>query len=54
MNLQRVQKDEENMLHAVITVFIKRRKIEIAGLYEEPFTRFGENPVEKLFSEEEM
>jgi type I restriction enzyme, R subunit len=38
----------------VQSVFINRRKLDIADLYEEPFTRFGQNAVEKLFSEEEI
>jgi type I restriction enzyme, R subunit len=46
--------DQSRFLRAVQSVFINRRKLEIADLYEEPFTRFGQNAVEKLFSEEEI
>jgi type I restriction enzyme, R subunit len=46
--------DQSRFLRAVQSVFINRRKLDIADLYEEPFTRFGQNAVEKLFSEEEI
>ncbi len=35
-------------------MFLQRRKLELADLYEEPFTNFGANAVEKLFSETEV
>jgi hypothetical protein len=35
-------------------MFLQRRKLELADLYEEPFTNFGANAVEKLFSEGEI
>jgi len=46
--------DQSRFLRAVQTVFIERRKLELADLYDEPFTNFGSNAVEKLFSEEEI
>jgi type I restriction enzyme R subunit len=35
-------------------MFLQRRKLELADLYEEPFTNFGTNAVEKLFGEIEI
>jgi len=46
--------DQSRFLRAVQTVFLERRKLELADLYEEPFTNFGANAVEKYFSEEEI
>jgi type I site-specific restriction endonuclease len=45
----------ENLeLRAVQTVFLDRKKVELADLYEEPFTSFGMNAVERLFSGKEI
>ncbi|HEY5124577.1 MAG TPA: DEAD/DEAH box helicase family protein [Ignavibacteria bacterium] len=46
--------DQSRFLRAVQTVFLERRKLDIADLYEHPFTNFGTNAVEKLFTEEEI
>ncbi len=46
--------DQSRFLHAVQNVFIHRRKLELADLYEEPFTNFGTNAVEKLFSNKDI
>ena len=46
--------DQSRFLRAVQTVFLERRKLEVADLYEEPFTNFGSNAVEKYFTEEEI
>jgi hypothetical protein len=35
-------------------MFLQRRKLELPDLYEEPFTNFGANAVEKLFGEYEI
>ncbi len=35
-------------------MFLQGRKFELADLYEEPFTNFGANAVEKMFSESEI
>lgn len=35
-------------------MFLQRRKLELVDLYEEPFTNFGANAVEKLFGESEI
>ena len=39
-------------LRAVQSVFLKKRWLEVADLYEEPLERFGENAVERWFTEE--
>ncbi|MEG5164033.1 type I restriction-modification enzyme R subunit C-terminal domain-containing protein [Microcoleus sp. AT3-A2] len=41
-------------LRAVQNVFLKNRRLEVADLYEEPLDRFGEDAVERWFSEEEV
>jgi type I restriction enzyme, R subunit len=46
--------DQTRFLRTVQTVFMQKRKLEAADLYEPPFTNFGLNAVEKLFSEEEV
>lgn len=46
--------DQSRFLRVVQSVFLQRRKLELADLYEEPFTNFGENAVEKLFGEGEI
>lgn len=46
--------DQSRFLCAVQSVFLQRRKLELADLYEEPFTNFGANAVEKLFDENEI
>jgi type I restriction enzyme R subunit len=46
--------DQSRFLRAVQNVFVQRRKLEQADLYEEPFTNFGSNAVDKLFTEEEV
>lgn len=46
--------DQSRFLRVVQSIFLQRRKLELADLYEEPFTNFGVNAVEKLFSEKEV
>lgn len=46
--------DQSRFLRAVQSVFLQRKKLELADLYEEPFTNFGQNAVEKLFGEIEV
>lgn len=46
--------DQSRFLRVVHSVLLQRRKLEIADLYEEPFTNFGANAVEKLFGEGEI
>lgn len=42
--------DQSRFLRVVQSVFLQRRKLELADLYEEPFTNFGANAVERLFT----
>ncbi|OGU73484.1 MAG: type I restriction endonuclease, partial [Ignavibacteria bacterium RBG_16_34_14] len=46
--------DQSRFLRAVQNVFVQRRKLEPADLYEEPFTNFGSNAVDKLFTEDDV
>jgi type I restriction enzyme R subunit len=46
--------DQSRFLRVVQSVFLQRRKIEVADLYEEPFSSFGLNAVDKLFTENEV
>jgi len=46
--------DRSRSLRAVQTVFLDRKKVEIGDLYEEPFTSFGMNALERLFSDKEI
>ena len=46
--------DQSRFLRVVQSVFMQRRQLEVADLYEEPFTSFGLNAVDKLFSEAEL
>jgi type I restriction enzyme R subunit len=46
--------DQSRFLRAVQNFFIQHHKLEPADLYESPFTNFGVNAVEKLFSDEEV
>ena len=46
--------DQSRFLRVVQSVFMQRRKLDLADLYEEPFTNFGANAVEKLFGEDEI
>jgi type I restriction enzyme R subunit len=46
--------DQSRFLRVVQSVFLQRRKLELADLYEEPFNSFGLNVVDKLFTEAEV
>jgi type I restriction enzyme R subunit len=46
--------DQSRFLRVVQSVFLQRKKVEVADLYEEPFTSFGLNAVDKLFSQAEL
>ena len=41
-------------LRAVQNVFLKKRRLEVPDLYEAPLDRFGEDAVERWFTEEEV
>jgi type I restriction enzyme R subunit len=46
--------DQTRFLRTVQTVAIQKRKLEVSDLYEPPFTNFGLNAVEKLFSAKDV
>lgn len=46
--------DQTRFLRTVQTVFMQKRKLEEADLYDAPFTNFGSNAVEKYFTPEEI
>ncbi len=46
--------DQTRFLRTVQTVFMQKRKMEEADLYDAPFTNFGSNAVEKYFTQEEI
>ena len=46
--------DQTRFLRTMQTVFMQKRKLEEADLYEAPFTNFGSNAVEKYFKQEEI
>jgi len=50
----RYNADQTRFLRTVQTVYVQKRRIEVGDLYEAPFTNFGLNAVEKLFSEDEV
>ena len=41
-------------LRAVQSVFLQKRRLEVADLYDEPLDRFGEDAVERWFTEDEV
>lgn len=43
-----------NFLRAVQNVFLQKRKLEVADLYEGVLARFGRNAVERLFSQSDV
>ncbi len=50
----RYDADQTRFLRTVQTVFVQKRRLEVGDLYEAPFTNFGLNAVEKLFSDDEV
>lgn len=46
--------DQSRFLRVVQSVFLQRRQLELADLYEEPFTNFGTNAADKLFTGDEL
>lgn len=46
--------DQTRFLRTVQNVFLQKRKLEEADLYEAPFTNFGNNAVEKYFTQDEI
>lgn len=50
----RYNANQTRFLRTVQSVFIQKRKLEVNDLYEPPFTNFGMNAVEQLFSDTEV
>ena len=46
--------DQIRFLRAVQSVFLQKRRLEMADLYEPPLTNFGADAVERWFSEEDV
>lgn len=46
--------DQLRFLRAMKAVLARQRKIELADLYEDPFTAFGQDAVERWFTQEEI
>lgn len=46
--------NQTRFLRTVQTVFLQKRKLDEADLYEAPFSNFGTNAVEKLFTQNEI
>ncbi len=46
--------DQIRFLRAVQSEFLKKRKLELADLYEGALKRFGQNAVERLFSDQDV
>jgi type I restriction enzyme R subunit len=46
--------DQIRFMRAVENVFLNRRRLELADLYDPPLTRFGQDAVERWFSEDEV
>jgi type I restriction enzyme R subunit len=46
--------DQIRFLRAVQNVFLQKRKLEVADLYDPPLTQFGRDAVERWFSEAEV
>jgi len=46
--------DQIRFLRAVQNVFLQKRRIELADLYDDPLSRFGEDAVERWFTEEQV
>ena len=50
----RYNADQTRFLRTVQSVFLQKRKLDTADLYEAPFSNFGTNAVEKLFSDKDI
>jgi type I restriction enzyme R subunit len=46
--------DQIRFLRAVQNVFLQKRHLELADLYDPPLTRFGQDAVERLFTTKEV
>jgi type I restriction enzyme R subunit len=54
ITLHNFNADQIRFLRAVQSVFVQKRKLEMADLYEPPLTSFGADAVERWFSEGEV
>jgi type I restriction enzyme R subunit len=45
--------DQIRFLRAVQSVFLQKRRLELADLYEPPLTNFGADAVERWFTDQE-
>jgi len=50
----RYNANQIRFLRAVQSVFLQKRRLEVADLYDEPQDRFGEDAVERWFTEDEV
>jgi len=46
--------DQLRFLRAVENVFLQKRRLQLLDLYESPFTAFGTDAVERLFTSEQV
>jgi type I restriction enzyme R subunit len=46
--------DQIRFLRAVQNVFLQKRRLELADLYDPPLTSFGDDAVERWFSKDEV
>jgi type I restriction enzyme R subunit len=46
--------DQIRFLRVVQNVFLQKRRLELADLYEPPLTRFGADAVERWFTEDRV
>jgi type I restriction enzyme, R subunit len=46
--------DQIRFLRAVQSVFLQKRRLALADLYQEPLTNFGEDAVDRWFSREDV
>jgi len=46
--------DQLNFLGMIQNIFIQRHRLQLADLYDSPFTSFGVDAVERFFSQEQI
>ena len=54
INQQPYNADQLRFLRAVENVFLQKRRLQLLDLYESPFTAFGTDAVERLFTPEQV
>ena len=50
----RYNANQIQFLHTAQSVFLQKRRLEVADLYEEPLDHFGEDAAERWFTEDEV